>query len=56
MRASSLSSVLQMGQTAVVDEEAFADEEVKAEWQAGVFSAERPAERAMWRRGRGGKE
>jgi len=26
------------------------------EWQAGVLSAERPAERAMWSSGFGGKE
>ena len=26
------------------------------EWQAGVFRAERPAERAMWRSGRAGSE
>lgn len=26
------------------------------EWQDGVFSAERPAERAMWRRGTEGRE
>jgi hypothetical protein len=45
-----------MGQTEVVDEEAFADEEVSAEWQAGVLRAERPALRATWRRGRGGSE
>lgn len=56
LRASSLSSVLQMGQTVVVDEEALAEDDVKAEWQAGVLSADRPAERAMWRSGRGGSE
>lgn len=56
MRASSLSSVLQIGQTVVVDEDALADEEVNAEWHAGVLRAERPAERAMWRSGRGGRE
>lgn len=56
MRASSLSSVEQMGQTDVVLEEAFAEEDLTAEWQEGVFRAERPAERAMWRRGRGGSE
>jgi hypothetical protein len=47
LRASSLSSVLQMGHTVVVDEEALADEDVYAEWQAGVFRADRPADRAM---------
>lgn len=26
------------------------------EWQEGVLRAERPAERAMWRRGTGGRE
>ena len=56
LRASSLSSVLQMGQTVVVDEEALAEDDVKAEWQAGVLSADRPADRAMWRSGRGGSE
>jgi hypothetical protein len=40
----------------VVDEEALADDDVNAEWHAGVLRAERPAERAMWRRGRGGRE
>ena len=39
-----------------MDEEAFAEDDVYAEWQAGVLSADRPAERAMWRRGRGGRE
>jgi hypothetical protein len=43
-----------MGQTAVVDEDAFADEDVYAEWQAGVLSADKPALRAIWRSGRGG--
>lgn len=36
-----------MGQTVVVDDEAFADEDVYAEWQDGVLSAERPALRAI---------
>lgn len=47
LRASSLSSVLQIGQTVVVDEDAFAEDDVNAEWQAGVLRAERPADRAM---------
>jgi hypothetical protein len=51
--ASSFSSVEQMGQTVVV---LLADDDVYAEWQDGVLSAERPAESAMWRRGRGGSE
>lgn len=51
-----MSSVEQMGQTEVVEEDAFAEEEVKLEWQEGVFRAERPALRAIWRRGRGGRE
>lgn len=45
-----------MGHTVVVDEDALADDDVYAEWQAGVFSAERPADKAMWRSGRGGSE
>jgi hypothetical protein len=36
-----------MGQTVVVEEEALAEEEVYAEWHAGVLSADSPAERAM---------
>jgi len=45
-----------MGQTDVVEDDALPEEAVKAEWQEGVFKAERPAERAMCRRGRGGSE
>ena len=45
-----------MGQTDVVDEEALDLLLAYAEWQEGVLSAERPAERAMWRRGRVGRE
>jgi hypothetical protein len=45
-----------MGQTVVVAEGPIVAEGVCDEWQAGVFRAERPAERAMWRRGRGGRE
>lgn len=52
LRASSLSSVLQMGQTLLEG----VVEGVRVEWQAGVFRAERPAERAMWSNGRGGRE
>ena len=40
----------------VVDDDALAEEDVNAEWQAGVLRAERPAESAMWRSGRGGSE
>ena len=32
------------------------EEGVCKEWQEGVLRAERPAERAMWRRGTGGRE
>jgi len=39
-----------MGQMEVVDEGRW------AEWQEGVLRAERPAERAMCRRGTGGRE
>lgn len=45
-----------MGQTVVVDEAALAEEDVYAEWHAGVLRADRPALRAMWRSGRGGSE
>lgn len=45
-----------MGHTVVVELEAFAEEDVNAEWHAGVLRAERPAESAMCRRGRGGRE
>lgn len=56
MRARSLSSVLQMGQTDVVsdDDEVGDMDEIWEEWQVGVFRAERPAERAMWRSGTDG--
>lgn len=47
MRASSLSSVEQIGQTEVVVELAFAVLLACFEWHDGVFKAERPAERAM---------
>ena len=40
----------------MVDEEAFEELLAYWEWQDGVLSAERPAERAMWRRGRDGSE
>jgi hypothetical protein len=45
-----------MGQTDVVDEERLDEEEGMGEWQLGVFRAERPALRAMCRRGQGGRE
>lgn len=45
-----------MGQTVVAEDAAFVAEGMYSEWQAGVFRAERPALRAMWRRGRGGSE
>jgi len=51
-----LSSVEQIGHTFAVLECGLADEEAKAEWQAGVLRAERPAERAMCRRGRVGRD
>ena len=51
-----MSSVLQIGQTLETDECGFEDDEAKTEWQAGVLSAERPALRAMCRRGRVGRE
>ncbi len=60
--AKSLSSVEQMGQTDVVSEEdevGDMEESVECgceEWQEGVLSADRPAERAMWRRGTDGRE
>lgn len=66
MRASSFSSVEQIGQTDVMRERAVVVVVVVAvavvarfaylEWQEGVFRAERPAQRAMWRRGRWGRE
>ena len=59
MRANSLSSVEQIGQTVVEEEEeeeAWREVEACCEWQAGVLRAERPAERATWRRGRDGRE
>jgi len=51
LRASSFSSVEQIGQTVVVEELAFAVLLANSEWQEGVFKEERPAERAMRRRG-----
>ena len=56
MRARSLSSVEQMGQTDVVVELAFAVLLACFEWQEGVFRAESPAESAIWRSGRAGSE
>jgi hypothetical protein len=41
--------VLQIGQTEVEEDRMW------EEWQEGVFRAERPAERAMCRRGTGGR-
>lgn len=40
------------------EEEVESEEEmwVWVEWQWGVLRAERPADRAMWRRGTGGRE
>lgn len=54
--ANSFSSVEQIGQTDVEVESEFELEEVYAEWQDGVFSADNPAERAMCRSGRDGRE
>lgn len=54
--ARSLSSVEQIGQTEVVEEWGFELEDAYAEWQDGVFRAERPAERAMCKRGRVGSD
>lgn len=58
--ASPLSSVLQIGQTDVVsEEEEVGDIDVLLlceEWQAGVLSAERPVDNAMWRSGTEGRE
>ena len=57
-----MSSVEQMGHTDVVrEEEDVGDMEESVEcgwveWQEGVLRAERPAERAMWRRGTEGRE
>ena len=51
--------MLQIGQTEVVieeDEEGDADEDGCDEWQEGVFSADRPADRAMWRSGTDGSD
>jgi hypothetical protein len=45
-----------MGHGAVPDDDALAEDDVYAEWHAGVLSADRPAERAMWSSGRGGRE
>jgi len=47
-----------MGQTDVVMEaeaDGVADEERCVEWHDGVLRAERPAERATWRRGTDGR-
>lgn len=54
-RARSLSSVEQIGQSEVVELTVLDDEDATGEWQDGVLRAERPAERAMWRRGREGR-
>lgn len=45
-----------MGQTDVVVLVALDDDDAYAEWQDGVLRAERPADRAMCRSGRGGSE
>ena len=45
-----------MGQTDVATELALELLLANAEWQEGVFSAESPAERAMWRSGLAGRE
>lgn len=45
-----------IGQTDVADDVALEDELVNWEWQDGVLSAVRPAERARCRSGRGGNE
>lgn len=55
-RASSLSSVEQIGQTDVVEELALALLLAFLEWHDGVLRAERPAERAIWRSGCAGME
>lgn len=55
-RASSFSSVEQIGQTVVVVELALELLLAYFEWHEGVLSAESPAERAMCSRGRVGRE
>lgn len=45
----------QIGQTEVVEDCALAVLLVYFEWQDGVFSADSPAERAMWRSGLAGR-
>ena len=42
-----MSSVEQIGQTDVVVDEALEEDDANAEWQAGVFSADNPADKAM---------
>lgn len=44
----------QIGQSEVVELAVLDGEDETGEWQDGVLRAERPAERAMWRRGREG--
>ena len=48
--------MLQIGHTLETVECGLEDEEGRREWQAGVFRAERPALRAMCKRGRVGRE
>lgn len=56
MRASSLSSVEQMGQTDVDVLLALELDDANFEWHDGVLSADSPADSAMWSSGRGGSE
>ena len=56
LRASSFSSVLHIGQTVVEDEDALAEEDVYAEWHAGVLRADSPADKAICRSGKEKRE
>lgn len=55
-RASSFNSVEQIGQTEVVVESELELDDVYAEWQAGVFRADNPADKAICNRGRDGSD
>ena len=56
LRASSFSSVEQIGHTDVDVDCEFELDDVYAEWHRGVFKAESPAERAICNKGCAGNE
>lgn len=45
----------QIGQREVVELAVLLEEDAIGEWQDGVLRAERPADRAMWSKGREGR-